>query len=56
MRNAGRWLLEALAWLVVAWLLRFVANHSFAVFGWYRIVAGLVLVALLLAGVVGWRE
>lgn len=44
------------AWAVVAWLLRFVANHSFALFGWYRIGAGLVLVALLLAGVVGWKE
>jgi undecaprenyl-diphosphatase len=44
------------AWLVVAWLLRFLANHTFVVFGWYRIVAGLILVALLLAGVVGFKE
>lgn len=44
------------AWVVVAWLLRFLANHSFVVFGWYRIVAGLILVALLLAGVVGFKE
>lgn len=44
------------AWAVVAWLLRFVANHSFALFGWYRIVVGLVLVALLLAGVVSYKE
>lgn len=44
------------AWVVVAWLLRFLANHSFVVFGWYRIVAGLILVALLVAGVVGFKE
>lgn len=44
------------AWLVIAWLLRFLANHTFVVFGWYRIVAGLILVALLLAGVVGFKE
>jgi undecaprenyl-diphosphatase len=44
------------AWLVVAWLVRFLANHTFVVFGWYRIVAGLILVALLLAGVVGFKE
>lgn len=44
------------AWVVVAWLLRFLANHTFVLFGWYRIVAGLILFALLLAGVVGWKE
>jgi undecaprenyl-diphosphatase len=44
------------AWVVVAWLLRFLANHTFVVFGWYRIAAGLTLFALLLAGVVGWKE
>ena len=44
------------AWAVVAWLLRFLASHTFVVFGWYRIVAGLILVALLVAGVVGWKE
>ena len=44
------------AWAVVAWLLRFVANHSFALFGWYRIAVGLVLVALLATGVIAWKE
>jgi undecaprenyl-diphosphatase len=28
---------------VVAWLLRFVAGHTFVAFGWYRILAGLIL-------------
>jgi undecaprenyl-diphosphatase len=36
---------------VVHWLLRFVANHTFVVFGWYRIVVGLLLA---LAMVLGW--
>jgi undecaprenyl-diphosphatase len=44
------------AWVVVAWLLRYITNHSFALFGWYRIAAGLVLAGLLIAGVVGWKE
>ncbi|MBA3698278.1 MAG: undecaprenyl-diphosphate phosphatase [Planctomycetes bacterium] len=44
------------AWAVVAWLLRFLASHSFVIFGWYRIVAGLILLGLLVAGVVGWKE
>ncbi|MBA2479638.1 MAG: undecaprenyl-diphosphate phosphatase [Planctomycetes bacterium] len=35
---------------VVHWLLRFVAGHSFAGFGWYRIVAGLALAAALWLG------
>lgn len=35
----------AVALAVVHWLLRFVAGHSFKVFGWYRIVAGLALIA-----------
>ncbi len=44
------------AWFVIAWLLRFVAHHTFTAFGWYRIVAGLVLAGLLAAGVVAFGE
>ncbi|WP_156757268.1 undecaprenyl-diphosphate phosphatase [Actinokineospora pegani] len=36
----------------VAWLLRYVSNHSFMVFVWYRIVVGAVLCGLLATGVV----
>lgn len=39
------------ALVVVRWLLRYVANHDFKPFGWYRIVLGLVLAALLVAGI-----
>lgn len=38
---------------VVHWLLRFVAQHSFAVFGWYRLIAGLALAAAIAAGWIG---
>ena len=33
------------AFLVVRWLLRWVQTHSFAPFGWYRIVLGLLMLA-----------
>jgi len=36
----------------VAWLLKYVAKHSFMVFVWYRIVLGAVLCGLLATGVV----
>lgn len=39
------------AWLCVKWLLRYVATHSFAPFGWYRIAFGLLV---LLSGELGW--
>jgi len=34
------------AFLVVRWLLRFIQNHTFILFGWYRIVLGAVLLVL----------
>ena len=34
------------ALLVIRWLLRFVANNSFRGFAWYRIVFGLILIAV----------
>lgn len=37
-------------WLSIGWLLRYVANHSFVAFGIYRIVAGLVILALVAFG------
>lgn len=40
----------ASALVVVRWLVRFVSHRSFDVFAWYRIVFGLVLVALLASG------
>lgn len=37
------------AWLVIAAFMAFIKRHSFVVFGWYRIIFGLVLLAAL-----GW--
>ena len=36
--------------LVVRWLLRFVSTNDFRLFGWYRIVFGIVVLALCAAG------
>ncbi|MFC7217108.1 undecaprenyl-diphosphate phosphatase [Streptomyces polyrhachis] len=40
------------AYISIAWLLRYVAKHDFAIFVIYRIVVGLLLFALLGAGVI----
>lgn len=55
--TSGEWLLLGIGFVsafltaivMVRWLLRFITHHSFAVFGWYRILAGAII--LLLAGV-----
>lgn len=36
--------------LVVRWVLSYVSQHGFALFGWWRIIVGSVAMALLLAG------
>lgn len=36
----------------IAWLLKFVASNNFSLFIWYRVVLGLLIVALLTVGVV----
>ncbi len=44
------------AWASVAWLLRYISSHTFTAFGWYRIGLGMLIAALLVAGVVNWKE
>jgi undecaprenyl-diphosphatase len=44
------------AWVCVKWLLRFVADHSFVVFAWYRIAFGLLIVLTAQAGWVNWAS
>jgi undecaprenyl-diphosphatase len=39
------------AWIAIAWLLRYVANHTLALFGAYRIVMGLIIFGLIALGV-----
>jgi undecaprenyl-diphosphatase len=33
------------ALLVISWLLRYIAHHDFKIFGWYRVVLGLIVLA-----------
>ncbi len=42
------------AWLCIRWLLRFITNHSFVGFAWYRIAFGLVVLATAWTGAVSW--
>lgn len=43
------------ALVVVHWLIRFVARHDFRGFGWYRIVFGVLILALSASGLVDWQ-
>lgn len=42
------------AWVCVKWLLRFVGNHNFVPFGWYRIAFGCVILLTAYTGWVDW--
>jgi undecaprenyl-diphosphatase len=43
------------AFLVVRWLLRYVAHHDFIPFAWYRIAFGIVILATAYSGAVRWN-
>jgi undecaprenyl-diphosphatase len=38
------------AWIAIGWLLRYVARNDFIYFGYYRIIAGVVIIFLLVIG------
>lgn len=40
-----------IGYATIAWLLRYVSKHSYALFVWYRIVVGLAVMGLLITGV-----
>jgi undecaprenyl-diphosphatase len=42
------------AFLCVRWLLRFISSHSFEFFAWYRIVFGLIVLAVAQSGQMSW--
>ncbi|CAI8931638.1 undecaprenyl-diphosphate phosphatase [Pseudomonas sp. fls2-241-R2A-110] len=44
------------AMIAVRGLLKFIANHSYAAFAWYRIVFGLLILATWLFGWINWTE
>ena len=43
------------AFLCVRWLLRYIANHDFTPFAWYRIAFGVVVLLTAYSGVVSWE-
>jgi len=52
----GTFVSFVVAWVVVRWLLRFIATHSFVPFAWYRIVFGLIILVTWWQGWVTWAE
>ncbi len=48
----GAALSAVFAWMSIEWLLRFVSNNSLDVFGYYRIIAGLLILAAVSAGMI----
>ena len=42
------------AWLCIRWLLKYIANHSFVPFAWYRIGFGVLVLATAWSGLVMW--
>jgi len=42
------------AFLCVRWLLRYIANHDFTIFAWYRIAFGVIVLATAWTGLVDW--
>jgi undecaprenyl-diphosphatase len=44
------------AFVVIRWLIRYVATHDFKPFAWYRIVFGLVVLATYYGGWVTWSD
>jgi len=44
------------AWVCVRWLLRYVANHNFNAFAWYRIAFGLLILATAHWNLVAWVD
>jgi undecaprenyl-diphosphatase len=44
------------AFLCVRWLLRYISNHNFTVFAWYRIAFGIVILVTAYYGLVVWAD
>jgi undecaprenyl-diphosphatase len=44
------------AFLCVRWLLRYISNHDFTIFAWYRIAFGLVVIGTAYSGAVNWTN
>jgi len=44
------------AFVVIRWLIRYVATHDFRPFAWYRIVFGAVVLITAYSGLVEWKS
>jgi undecaprenyl-diphosphatase len=44
------------AFVVIRWLIRYVATHDFKPFAWYRIAFGLLVLLTAWTGWVDWRD
>lgn len=44
------------ALIAVRGLVRFVSNHDFTIFAWYRIVFGIVILVTVYGGVIEWSK
>ena len=44
------------AFLCVRWLLRYISNHDFTLFAWYRIAFGIIVLVTAYYGVVVWAD
>jgi undecaprenyl-diphosphatase len=58
--EAGMWTVGVVvsfvsAFLVIRWLIRYVATHDFRWFAWYRIAFGIVVLLTAYYGWVNWR-
>src|SRR5688572_26424874 len=58
-QDAGMWAVGfavsfVSAFIVIRWLIRYVATHDFRWFAWYRIAFGIVVLATSYAGLVNW--
>jgi undecaprenyl-diphosphatase len=45
----------ASAFVVIRWLIRYVATHDFRLFAWYRIAFGIVVLGTAYAGIASWK-
>jgi undecaprenyl-diphosphatase len=44
------------ALLCIRWLIRYIANHDFVIFAWYRIAFGILILLTAYTGVVEWHH
>jgi undecaprenyl-diphosphatase len=52
----GTFVSFVVAWVVVRWLLRYIATHSFVPFAWYRIAFGIVVLVTWWQGWIQWAQ